>query len=95
MLGLCRFGVGLGLGGNLAVDFSMFLEYLPRHMRGRATVWLTGWSAFGNVWASALAWVIVPRYGWRLYVALVAAPVLPVLIGERNDRPAQLRKTPS
>ena len=42
-LAMCRFAVGLGLGGNLAVDFSMFLEYLPSEYRGRATVWLTGW----------------------------------------------------
>jgi putative MFS transporter len=79
-LAMCRFGVGLGLGGNLAVDFSMFLEYLPAAYRGRATVWLTGWSAFGNVWATGLAWAVVPDHGWRPYVALCAAPILPVMV---------------
>lgn len=44
-LGLARLIVGFGLGGNLAVDFSMFLEYLPMSHRGRATVWLTGFAA--------------------------------------------------
>ncbi len=36
-----RFGVGLGLGGNLAVDFVLFLEYIPRINRGRASMMLT------------------------------------------------------
>lgn len=79
-LAMCRFAVGLGLGGNLAVDFSMFLEYLPSEYRGRATVWLTGWSAVGNIWASALAWAVIPSYGWRPYVVLCAAPLLPAMI---------------
>jgi putative MFS transporter len=79
-LAVCRFGVGLGLGGNLAVDFSMFLEYLPSEYRGRATVWLTGWSAIGNIWASGLAWAVIPDYGWRPYVVLCAAPLLPAMI---------------
>lgn len=38
--GVARFGVGLGLGGNLATSFSMFVEYLPASHRGKATVWL-------------------------------------------------------
>lgn len=79
-LAVCRFGVGLGLGGNLAVDFSMFLEYLPSEYRGKATVWLTGWSAIGNIWASGLAWAVIPNYGWRPYVVLCAAPLLPAMI---------------
>jgi putative MFS transporter len=79
-LAICRFAVGLGLGGNLAVDFSMFLEYLPSEYRGRATVWLTGWSAVGNIWASGLAWAVIPSYGWRPYVVLCAAPLLPAMI---------------
>ena len=77
---LLRAAVGVGLGGNLAVDFSMFLEYLPSAYRGRAMVYLTGWSAVGNIWASALAWAIIPSYGWRPYVVLCAAPLLPAMI---------------
>ena len=79
-LAACRFGVGVGLGGNLAVDFSMFLEYLPAAYRGRATVWLTGWSAFGNIWSTALAWALIPTYGWRPYVVACALPLLPVMV---------------
>lgn len=38
------------------------------------------WSAVGNVWATGLAWGIIPAFGWRPYVALVAAPLIPAAI---------------
>ena len=40
----------------------------------------TGRSAIGNIWASGLAWAVIPNYGWRPYVVLCAAPLLPAMI---------------
>ena len=40
-LWIARMGVGLGLGGNLAVDFVMFLEFVPPNVRGKTMMMLT------------------------------------------------------
>ncbi|CAG9324403.1 unnamed protein product [Blepharisma stoltei] len=56
MMAVCFFGAGLGLGGNLAVDGAVFIEYCPnksRHM-------LTGMSivcVFGSILVCGCAWL--------------------------------------
>mmetsp|Transcript_20122 Transcript_20122/g.33225 ORF Transcript_20122/g.33225 Transcript_20122/m.33225 type:complete len:502 (-) Transcript_20122:57-1562(-) len=71
-----RFMVGFFLGGNLPVDFSLFLEWTPRHLRDKATLWLTGWSVVGTLFASLLGTFTLqgdePR--WRLFLVIVALP---------------------
>jgi putative MFS transporter len=67
---------GFGVGGTLPVDYSIFSEYLPRRNRGRYLVLLESFWALGTIVAAALAWLIVPRVGWRVLLAISAVPGL-------------------
>jgi len=67
---------GFGVGGTLPVDYSIFAEYLPREKRGRYLVYLESFWAVGTIVAAGLAWLVVPRFGWRVLLALSAVPGL-------------------
>ena len=59
----CRAVQGFGLGGNLAVDFSLFMEYVPTESRGRMTTFLTIFATIGSLIASGLAWALSDTAG--------------------------------
>ncbi|HHH83790.1 MAG TPA: MFS transporter [Chloroflexi bacterium] len=65
---------GFGVGGTLPVDYAIFTEYLPRRNRGRYLVLLESFWALGTILAAGLAWLIVPRFGWRPLLAISAIP---------------------
>lgn len=65
---------GFGVGGALPVDYGMFSEYLPIKNRGRRLVYLEAFWALGTVFAAGIAWLIVPRFGWRALFAFSALP---------------------
>jgi putative MFS transporter len=73
---LFRALTGFGVGGTLPVDYSIFAEYLPRQQRGRYLVLLESFWAIGTIVAAGLAWVLVPRVGWRPLLAVSAVPGL-------------------
>jgi len=64
------------VGGTLPVDYSIFAEYLPTEKRGRYLVYLESFWALGTIVAAGLAWLIVPRFGWRILLAISALPGL-------------------
>jgi putative MFS transporter len=67
---------GFGLGGNLAVDFSLYMEFVPTNMRGSSMV-LTVFASLGSMSAAALAYMLLDPLngtGWRLFLLLAAAP---------------------
>jgi MFS transporter, putative metabolite:H+ symporter len=72
-LGL-RLLTGFGVGGALPVDYGMFSEYLPTENRGKRLVYLEAFWALGTLLAAGLAWLIVPRFGWRALFACSALP---------------------
>ncbi len=67
---------GFGVGGTLPVDYGMFSEYLPAENRGRRLVLLEAFWAVGTLLAAGLAWLVVPRLGWRWLFAFSALPGL-------------------
>jgi len=73
-LALLRGITGFGVGGTLPVDYSIFAEYLPTKERGKYLVYLESFWALGTIVAAGLAWFVVPRWGWRVLLAISALP---------------------
>jgi putative MFS transporter len=73
---LLRAVTGFGVGGTLPVDYAIFSEYLPTKNRGRYLVLLESFWALGTIVAAALAWWLIPAYGWRVLLAVSALPGL-------------------
>ncbi|PIN12689.1 Synaptic vesicle transporter SV2 (major facilitator superfamily) [Handroanthus impetiginosus] len=64
---------GVGLGG-MHVFSSWFLEFVPTRNRG---AWMIVFSCFwtlGTIAGAALAWIVMPNFGWRWFVALSSGP---------------------
>lgn len=75
-LAFLRFFVGFGYGGNIAVDFTLYSEFVPTQDRGKMMFLLTGFWPLGQICACLLAWVVIPWLGWRFFVAACAVPML-------------------
>ncbi|KAK6147518.1 hypothetical protein DH2020_018430 [Rehmannia glutinosa] len=70
---------GVGLGG-MPVFYSWFLEFVPTSNRG---AWMIVFSSFwtvGTIFEAGLAWIIMPRFGWRWFVALSSGPSFIMLL---------------
>jgi MFS transporter, putative metabolite:H+ symporter len=78
-LAVLRFLTGFGLGGALPLDFSVYAEFLPTRNRGRNLVILESFWAVGTILAAALAWILVPTFGWRPLLATSAVAAVLVL----------------
>lgn len=74
-----RLLTGFGLGGALPLDFSIYAEYLPSRNRGRNLVLLESFWAAGTITAAALAFLLVPAFGWRPLLATSALAALLVI----------------
>ncbi|MCY0879016.1 MAG: MFS transporter [Firmicutes bacterium] len=95
MLLLCRFVVGLGLGGELPVTTTMVTEFLPQRDRGRGIVLLESFWAVGWLVASLVAFLVIPLWGWRAAFLLGTLPALYVLYLRRGipESPRFLMRT--
>ncbi|KAK7933557.1 hypothetical protein WMY93_004453 [Mugilogobius chulae] len=85
---LCRLIAGFGIGGAVPIVFSFFAEVLSREKRGEHLSWLCMFWMIGEIYASAMAWAIIPHYGnwsfsmgsayqfhsWRVFVVVCALP---------------------
>lgn len=73
-LAVLRLCVGFGYGGNIAVDFTMYSEFLPTEGRGNMLFLLTLFWPLGQLFTCLCAWLVIPRYGWQVFVAACTIP---------------------
>jgi putative MFS transporter len=71
-----RFFVGFGYGGNIAVDFTMYSEFLPTHGRGNMLFLMGVFWPLGQCFTCLMAWLLIPSYGWQVFVAACALPMM-------------------
>ena len=105
---LCRFVVGLGLGGALSASIALTAEYSPKISRNRILALVGTAVPLGAVIPGILTAALVPTQGWQI-LAIIGG-VVPVLLGvllwwkipespkylalrpERHDRLAEVLK---
>jgi MFS family permease len=59
--------IGFGGGGNLILDTTVFLEYLPSNKQWVLT-WLATWWGLGGTIAGLIAWPLMCKTPLRLYI---------------------------
>lgn len=76
-LALCRFVLGLGMGGEWTAGAALVAETWPAEHRGKALGIMQSTYAIGEIIAALVALLVLPRYGWR---AVFFVGVLPALV---------------
>ena len=88
MLAAACFAAGIGLGGNLAVDGTVFLEYCPASYKWTLTA-MSGVCVLGSFAVSTLAWVFTMAgisMLWRFLLGSVAVSSLVTGVFRLNQR---------
>ena len=67
-----RFLMGLGLGAENVVGYSIMAEFFPARVRGRWSGLICTLVTAGLPASALLAWLLVPQFGWRVMFGLGA-----------------------
>ena len=83
LIGL-RFIMGLGLGAENVVGYSTMTEFVPPAHRGRWLGLIAVFVVTGLPVSAAIAWGLVPLYGWRVMFILGGVGALLVWFARKN-----------
>ena len=72
--------VSFGIGGIFAVDFVLLLEFLPVAHRGQFMVTITLCGALGVAYTAGLAWILIEKDHWQLFLLLCVIPIFAVFL---------------
>lgn len=81
---LVRFITGIGLGGELPVATTIIADSFSGHQRSRMLILVGSFWAIGWIFASLLAFMFMPVYGWRPTVIVTSIMALYTLIIRRH-----------
>ncbi|PIN12687.1 Synaptic vesicle transporter SV2 (major facilitator superfamily) [Handroanthus impetiginosus] len=74
-----RFLLGFGAAGG-HIFSSWFLEFIPKSNRGSWMLVLSAFWIIGELLEASIAWIIMPRLGWRWLLAFSSIPSLIVTL---------------
>lgn len=77
---VCRFLVGLGLGGQLPVAVTLVSEYIPAQVRGRFIVLLESFWGLGWLVAALVSYFLIPHFGWHIAFLIGGLPLFYVWV---------------
>lgn len=77
---LCRFIVGLGLGGQLPVAVTLVSEYIPAQVRGRFIVLLESFWGLGWLVAALVSYFVIPTLNWHAAFLIGGLPALYAIV---------------
>jgi MFS family permease len=75
-LGVCRFLLGLGMGGEWTSGAAIVSETWPDRHRGKAVALMQSAWAIGYAAAALVVAVVLPRFGWRVVFLIGILPAL-------------------
>ena len=81
---VCRFLIGVGVGGEAPVAQAMVSEIVPANVRGKYIAFMEGFWAIGYVLSGAISFFILPYLGWRWAFAVVGSLSMVVLLVRRS-----------
>ncbi|AVK60847.1 MFS transporter [Lactobacillus sp. CBA3605] len=79
-----RLITGIGLGGELPVAAAVIADNFTGTKRARMLVLVDSFWAFGWILASILAFLVMPRFGWRVTVLITALMGVYALLMRRH-----------
>jgi len=84
VLMICRFLIGVGVGGEAPVAQAMVSELVPANVRGKYIAFMEGFWAVGYVLSGAISFFVLPYLGWRWAFAIVGSLSLVVPLVRRG-----------
>ena len=81
---VCRFLIGVGVGGEAPVAQAMVSEIVPANVRGKYIAFMEGFWAIGYVLSGAISFFVLPYLGWRWAFAIVGLLSMVVLVVRRS-----------
>jgi MFS family permease len=75
-LGVCRFLLGIGMGGEWTSGAAMVSETWPDRHRGKAMALMQSAWAIGYAAAAVVVAMVLPKFGWRVVFLIGILPAL-------------------